>query len=177
MLCGKTRSWGLLKICVLKFWRGDWSGERWQNLFRLSCGRSRFSENNWLHTLKTYAKLDLFLLTHVSSHSNEVKQARLVLDVRQNVFLFLRPFLKLVLKVFPFLDDTPGKKSKKCVQEAPGLWFRSFWQTTVSSGGFQHPFALLIHIPNGFSSKMTLEVAPEVLILLLQRFENRSCNK
>ena len=47
MLCGKTRSWGLLKICVLKFWRGDWSGERWQNLFRLSCGRSRFSENNW----------------------------------------------------------------------------------------------------------------------------------
>ena len=28
----------------------------------------------------------------------------------------------------------------------------------LSPGGFQHPFALLIHIPKGFSSKMTLEV-------------------
>ena len=59
---------------------------------------------------KHMQSLTYFLLTHVSSHSNEVKQARLVLDVRQNVFLFLRPFLKLVLKVFPFLDDTPRKK-------------------------------------------------------------------
>ena len=30
-------------------------------------------------------------------------------------------------------------------------------------GGFQHPIALLIHIPKGFSSKMTLEVAPRGL--------------
>ena len=30
-------------------------------------------------------------------------------------------------------------------------------------GGFQHPVGLLIHIPKGFSSKMTLEVAPRGL--------------
>ena len=32
-------------------------------------------------------------------------------------------------------------------------------------GGFQHPIALLIHIPKGFSSKMTLEVAPRGLYI------------